>query len=568
MIDNSTAHAVANDLDRAAALLAAGQVGQAEALVRAGMGQGAPSPAARVLLGRISQSQGRIEEAQAEFRAVVQADPTCAEAWRAWACLLETHGHAPRAEECLRLALTYLPALPEIHTDLSAVLLSLGKLDAAETAAREALRLAPETAVAWCSLGLVRGRRGDVAAAVEAFRKAVALDSLLPEAHNGLGAALQAIDPPAATEALRAALRLRPAYAEALDNLGVLAVFQGRLSEAIAHFDEALSADPRFLRAVGHKTNALFLAGRLTEAWKIYRRRFEVEKLKHDPHGRFPQPVWQGESLHHKPVLVWTELGLGEEILQAGMLKDLARITGPVSVECSPRLGTLFKRSFPGMTIIPRTNPARACPVAVAADVQIAGGDLGGLLRDQAAKFVPHQGYLVADSVHVSALRKKYAQPGKIVVGLSWASTRSGLGKGKTLALADVLPVLKVPGVVFVNLQYDVGSADIAMLQSNNVLTDPEIDFAGDMDSIAAQTAAMDLVISVSNTTVHMAGALNIPVWNIVPAHNATGLWHWFFDVEESPWYPAMKIYRRRDPTPQKLMQTVMEDLRARVRGA
>lgn len=563
--------AVAGDLDAAAALLAAGQYGQAETSARAAVTDPARRNDARLLLGRIFQAQGRIEDAQTEFRTLVQTDPTQSEAWLAWAALLRAHGHAGRAEECLRLALTYLPQTPAIHNDLGLVLLAQGKYDQAETALQEALRLAPSHALAWCNLGLVRGRRGDMAAAAAAFRESIAFNPALAEAHNGLGDALKADDPPGAAAAFRAALRLRPGYAAALDNLGVLAVFQGQLAEAISHFDAAIAADPRFLRALGHKTTALFLAGRLTEAWQAYRRRFEVEGLKHDPHGRFPQPIWSGESLQNKAVLVWTELGLGEEILQAGMLPDLAGLAANVTVECSPRLEALFRRSFPGMTIIPRTNPARACPVPVAAEVQIAGGDLGGLLRDHPAKFIPHRGYLVADPARVAAMKQKYAQPGKRVVGLSWSSNRSKQGKDKSLTLADFLPVLQVAGVSFVNLQYGADPAEIAAVQKVSgvtLITDPDIDFAGDMDAVAAQTAALDLVISVSNTAVHVAGALNVPVWNIVPAHNSTGLWHWFADSTQSPWYPTMTLYRRHDPTPHSLMQRLAQDLRALVKGA
>ncbi len=560
----------ATDLDRAAALVASQQFGAAETLVRAALAQPSRRGAARVLLARIFQEQGRSDDAQNELRTAVQDEPTYTEAWLGWAALLQAYGHAQRAEDCLRLALTHLPRSPEVHNDLGLVLLAQGKLAEAQSALTQAVSLAPRQAAYRCNLGLVRGRVGDSAGAALAFREAIALNPALPEAHNGLGAVLKARDPEAATAALRTALDLRPGYAEALDNLGVLAVFARRLDEATRLFDEALAANPRYLRALGHKTTALFLARRLPEAWQAYRRRFEVEGLKHDPHGRFPQPVWHGESLQNKAILVWTELGLGEEILQAGMLSDLARIAARITVECSPRLETLFRRSFPDLTIIPRTNPARACPVAVDAEVQIAGGDLGGLLRAAPEKFTPHRGYLKADPVRAAALRQRYAAAGTYVIGLSWASHRSALGKDKTLALADFVPLLNVPGVVFVTLQYGADPAEIAEMQKNSgvsLFTDPEVDFAGDMDGVAAQVAAMDLVISVSNTTVHLAGALNIPVWNIVPAHNATGLWHWFADSDTSPWYPAMRIYRRTEPTPAKLIETIAADLRARVAG-
>jgi hypothetical protein len=172
---------------------------------------------------------------------------------------------------------------------------------------------------------------------------------------------------------------------------------------------------------------------------------------------------------------------------------------------------------------------------------------------------------LKVDAVQVAALRRKYAKPGCVIVGLCWASKGSGQSGSKTLALADFAPLLKVPNVVFVDLQYAADADERAAVQAQlgiQIITDSEVDLGGDMDVVAAQVAAMDLVVSVSNTTVHLAGALNVPVWNIVPGHNATGLWHWFADGETSPWYPSMRIYRRRSRTSGALMQQIAGDLK------
>jgi ADP-heptose:LPS heptosyltransferase len=77
------------------------------------------------------------------------------------------------------------------------------------------------------------------------------------------------------------------------------------------------------------------------------------------------------------------------------------------------------------------------------------------------------------------------------------------------------------------------------------VYQDAEIDSLKDLDGFAAQVAAMDLVISVSNTTVHFAGALNVPVWTLLSAGLGL-LWYWFRDREDSPWYPSMRLLRQQ----------------------
>lgn len=556
-----------DDLERAVECFERGEVDPAEQLCRQVIATSPGGAAARVLLGRILVARGQADGAQSEFNAALQADPAHVDAWLQWGLLLQTLGHPQKAVECLALGLTYSPNAFPLLNALARVLLHMGNLEEAARQARRAIDVSAQAAAPWLTLGLVLGKQGQSAAAIAALSKATSLDPTLAEAHNFVGELLTGTDPTAAEQAFRAALRHRPDYAEALDSLGVIAVLRGNFAKALAHFDRALSINPPLLRALGHKTTTLFLMGNLSEAWPLYRRRFEVEGLKRDPHGRFPQAVWSGESLQGKRLLVWTELGLGEEVMQASMLPDASAAASRLTVECSPRLEALFRRSFPQAVVVPRTNPARACAVPIDADIQIAGGDLGAAFRGGWSAFPKHTGYLKADPAKVERLRAKYKGDAKaLVVGLSWASKQSRFDKNKTLALLAFALILRQKGVVFVNLQYAADAEEIADVRAAlgvDIISDDTIDPAGDMDDVAAQIAAMDLVICVSNSAAHIAGALNVPVWNIIPGHNTSGMWHWFHNLQGSPWYPSMKIYRRTEGTTESLMTRLAHDLQA-----
>ena len=556
-----------DEIRHAAAYFERGSLDEAERLCWKALSDMPKDPTGRVLLGRILLAKGEADAAQAEFRAAVKLQPTLVEGWVCWAKLLQTHGHLKNAEACLRLALTYAPDAFSIHNDLALILLALGKLEDAERHLERALEISPQSGVALCNLGIIRKHQGRIDEAIAAYRQAIVFNPLLPEAHNNLGDALKERDLKAAEECFDAALRLRPDYPEALDNLGVVLFFYGRLSDALDKFDRALAVNVGFHRAIAHKTTTLFMLGRLRDAWKLYRRRFEVAGIKVPPHGRFPIPVWNDEPLAGKALLVWTELGLGEEILQASMFRDAASVASRLTVECSPRLLTLFQRSFPDVSFISRTNPTRASTVPVDADYQIAGGDLGSAFRNDFGAFPRHAGYLFADAQRVDALRRRYKKaPEILVVGLSWASKKSSFMAQKTLALSEFAPILRQPGIIFVSLQHESQPHEIAEIRAAfgvDIVCDDAVDLSGDLDDAAAQVAAMDLVISVSNTTAHIAGALNVPVWNIVPGYNASGMWHWFYDSEESPWYPAMKIYRRKQRDDHDLMSRVAVDLQA-----
>jgi hypothetical protein len=246
-----------------------------------------------------------------------------------------------------------------------------------------------------------------------------------------------------------------------------------------------------------------------------------------------------------KSILIWTEQGLGDEILFASMLPDVIARAGRCIIECSPRMAPVFARSFPAAQV--RAYQRAHVPVspAPAADYQIAIGDLGRFLRGDFAAFPRHHGYLKADAAKAAALRARYqaVKPGNVVVGLSWRSGNKDIGVLKSADLAEWAAILGLPGLTFVNLQYGDSSVDVAAVRARlgvGIYHDDTVDPLKSMDDFFAQVAAMDLVISTSNTTIHAAGSLNVPVWLI----DAGGLWYWFRERADSPWYPAMRIFR------------------------
>ncbi|KAF0192324.1 MAG: hypothetical protein FD165_949 [Gammaproteobacteria bacterium] len=105
--------------------------------------------------------------------------------------------------------------------------------------------------------------------------------------------------------------------------------------------------------------------------------------------------------------------------------------------------------------------------------------------------------------------------------------------------------MLTTPGVDFIDLQYGDSRAEIAAVctQGNMAVhTWDDADPLHDLDDFAAQVAALDRVISVNNTTVHVAGALGVPVWVMLPLNSE---WRWLRDRADSPWYPSLQLFRQ-----------------------
>lgn len=243
-------------------------------------------------------------------------------------------------------------------------------------------------------------------------------------------------------------------------------------------------------------------------------------------------------------VLAWGEQGIGDRILLAGMLADLHEAAGDVAVETEPRLVPLLARSFPALEILAEGEP----PAGSGFMSQIALGALGQHFRKQPDAFPSRSTYLRADPARTAALRHRYTiAPDRLLIGISWCSRNAAFGRFKSVGLAEWAPILAVPGVTFVNLQYGDTHDERSRIEAPHILHDATIDPLRDLDGAASQIAAMDLVITTSNTTAHMAGALGIETWTLLPSGPGL-LWYWFQDREDSPWYPSMRLFRQHRP--------------------
>jgi hypothetical protein len=318
-----------------------------------------------------------------------------------------------------------------------------------------------------------------------------------------------------------------------------------RFEEAVATFDRLISLDPS---EAGPKWNKSFIClglGRLAEGWELYDCRWAAGKGS-EPRS-YTQPRWSGAEVDGT-LLVWGEQGLGDEILHASMISDLMERTGSVTMEVEPRLVSLFARSFPGVQVVP-LGPA-LYPGPMVAHEPIGG--LGRHFRPNWAAFPKRaEGYLVADGARVRALRERL-EDGRKIVGLSWVSKAPSGGAQKSARLVDFEPLLRSRSHRFIDLQYgDTTDERDAVERMLGIRVErlPDIDNTNDIDGLAALMCACDAVVTVSNTTAHLAGALGRPTWVMVP-HGHARIWYWFRDRSDSPWYPRVRVHRQQRGQP------------------
>ena len=420
-----------------------------------------------------------------------------------------------------------------------------GRLDEAIELLQRLTVRAPRMAEAHFHLGDAVRARGDMARAAQHYQRAIDLDPNFAAAHSNLGNALRALGQlDASIAAHQRAVKVCPDFAEAHHNLGIALFSVGRdVNQAARSFERALELRPDYAEARFSRAQVLLACGDLERGWKDYESRFDAGRGEHRvPHPVLPQPGWQGENLTGKSILVWSEQGIGDQILFASLLPELIERTRCCTLLCQPKLATLFARSFPDAHVTAQIN---ATDLADAFDVQVAAGSAARWLRPTLASFPNRPSYLVADPQRIAYWRKRFAEIGDgLKVGFCWRSSLSKAERSfEYSSLSQWGPIFAVPGVHFVNLQYDECRVELEQARSEFGVTLHhflEVDMFDDLDETAALMKALDLVISAQTAVSAQAAALGVPCWQMSCGADWPAL-----GAEHNPWYPTMKCFRR-----------------------
>lgn len=346
-----------------------------------------------------------------------------------------------------------------------------------------------------------------------------------------------------ARSAWRRSLALAPSSQATIRNLLQAERQGGRWQSAERAGRWSLAAKPGD-EAAAFDLGMLYLSlGRWSKGWPLYNRRIHMTGAKPGP-DRFDLPFWDGRPDPTMRLLLWTDQNVGDEMQFAQLMPELLERVGHVTLECDPRLVPLFKRSFPSVEAVPRTDPPQ---VPGHFHAQLPQGNLPGLLRNSPVDFARTPArWFEADTMDAAALRDRYRRlsGGRPVVGIAWKSANK-IFKGKNIPLEHWTPILQVPDIRFLSLQYGAVAEDLATMRDLSgieVMHDPEIDALRDLDRFAAQLEAVDLVVSISNSTIHQACGLGRPVWGMLHLRPD---WRWGVEGETCPWFPTLRLYRQ-----------------------
>jgi tetratricopeptide (TPR) repeat protein len=497
------------------------------------------------LLGMIAYQAGSLEIAADMIREAIALNSSATSYYANLGTVLQAQGKLEEAEILYRQVLTLKPDLAEVHVNLGNVLQARGELSSSVACYERALALKPACAEIHNNLGNTRQKQGQMEAAISCYERALSIKPDYAEVYYNLGNACRDQDKlDEAVTRYQEALTINPEYAEAYYNLGNVLREQGKLEDALAKYGEALMLRPNYGKAGFGEALAQLLQGDFTTGWANFERRWQ--SADHDtPKRAYPEPAWVGEKLSSGGLLLWGEQGIGDEIMFAGLIPDVTRTGNRSILDCDARLKPLFTRSFPGVNVVSGCGPGSHPELEITSQLPI--GSLPGLFRTTSSAFAATTSpYLIANGAASKQLRVRY-DDGRRLVGLAWYTKSSKTGRVRSIDLALLAPLFTRPNIQWVSLQY----GDPGMLENQAaaagapILIDRAVDQLSDLDIFAAQIAAMDLVITIDNSTAHLAGALGVPVWVLLPFAPD---WRRLLHREDCPWYPTMRLFRQTEP--------------------
>lgn len=442
---------------------------------------------------------------------------------------------ASRPEPALRLFRRLLesrPAWMPARLGAGFALLESGRPDEAEALFRELTETDSEHPDPWYGLGMAAGMSGDRERSEALLRESLARDPSYHQAHNALGLLLmRAGRLEEAYRHFREAVALKPEYDPALLNLGVVCRACGRYDDSLAWYDRLLAFSPADADARFNRALTLLAQGEYREGWREYEWRFRKSDPVASLHAGLPR--WQGEPLCGRTLLIHCEQGYGDTIQFSRYALKLAGQGERVVFECQDsNIASLFtgRGEFAAVTVRGEAPPA--------VDVQIPLMSLPAMFCGENGMEFGAAPYLAPREAKRERWRSLLGSgSGALRCGIAWAGRPEYDNDHLRSLDAQLLaPFFSLPCVEWHSLQ--LGSPIPPAVRDHSALLT-------DFSETAALMSCLDLIVTVDTAVAHLAGALGMQVWLMLPF---AGDWRWSSGRPDSPWYPAMTLFRQTAP--------------------
>ena len=454
----------------------------------------------------------------------------------------------------------------KIYKLLGDTQIKISDLLGAHDSYQKALELEPTKFQQNYDYGLVLYLRNEQEEALKQLRKAHKIDPTHIECMNKVAASLSAIGHYKEAQTIYKKLqKLVPdALGPYIDYASTL-IQEGKYEEPVKLLKECLLKKSHNVAKMN--LAMLYLINKkFKEGWELYGARI-LQRNEHDVFKRYDKlksyfdiDLDKKELMPNESILILFESGIGDVILGLSMLKDFHKKFQNISAEVDYRLVSLCRRSFPEVNFY-EVRELTNGEISIKHDLSlfdkgIYWGSIARYVREKVSDFpIEKKVYLNLDKNKDYEIKNKLNKGKKIICGISWKS-RAGEGRHKSTQLKNLLPIFSLNGIEYLDLQYEakknLGQTALEkeelFIKHNIMIEDYEgIDKFEDIEGVAALISNCDIVVTCSNVTAHIAGALGKKTFLYVPYRRGK-LWYWHDEDGVSIWYPSIKIFTAESP--------------------
>ena len=344
------------------------------------------------------------------------------------------------------------------------------------------------------------------------------------------------------------ATKLNPNNFYAFNSKGLLFDQLRDFNNALLNFDSAIKANSNFFEGLFNKAILKLKLNDYKSGWLLYESRWDSVQKNFSLQTSKPKLV--SFNVAQKNVFIWAEQGIGDQIMYGTMFDEMIKSPNMFIISVDPRLIDLLERSFNGKTNLRFVSFTTIIDKSLY-DFHLPLGSLGNFFRNSIDDFKSQPcSYLKADSNKKTHLMKKLKNDKLFYCGISWISKNEKVSAEKSLNLNQLLPILQLPKVDFIDLQYgDTRVEKKSLFKDFNiqVRSIDEIDNFNDIDGLASLIDVCDFIVTISNVTAHIAGALGKKVFLMVPYSGPGRLWYWHESLNKSLWYPSIQIFTQTE---------------------
>lgn len=487
-------------------------------------------------------------------------------------------------DEVLLIKPDYQPAL----RDKALTKYYLGKPDEGLVYILKSINLNKQDYIALNILGLIYNSLKENSKAKEIFEKAIQINPNYFPSYNNYGNCLQNLNKiDAALINFKKAYELNNNFEEAINNTANIYTIQGKYEEAIKYYNVALKiggetakiyynigvafsfmkdfdkAEKFYIKSQNINPNddilkknfaILYLAKQnYKKAWLYYDGRLNLQDFsaKNSSFDNIKNNLWKGENISRDAkILIIKEQGIGDEIIFSSMYNDAINKFPNCKIETEPRLLPMFKRVFNNeKNFVSYRHYSSKIDEIKKFDKILYAGSLGRLFRNNLNDF-PKTNFLFQKKDDLKIMNKKIKNiSNKIKIGITWKSKREIYGDDKSVNLELLKPILQLKNFDFINLQYGETEQEIKKfekLYKIKIHTIKDVDLFNDFEAISSLLCNLDLFVTISNSTAHLAGALGVPTLLIKPKNHSV-FFYWNVPGDSTPWYPSIKIFEYKD---------------------